>query len=377
VPRTARLASLVAIVLSPLASLADTPQADQSAAPPAAPAAPAKPPPWYTTITLNGLVDGYYQLRLDAAQNAPIVGRSFDGTAGFDLGYAKLSLAMAPAPAGFRIDIGFGQTADALDAAAAFSQHSSGFTVGHYVQQAYGAMKFGIVELDLGRFSTSAGAEVIEAKDNWLYSRSLVFTLEPLTHTGLRVTVPVNDALSVILGANNGWDAVSTTFAGKTGQISLAYSGPNSTTLAANAYIGENPTLWSGAQNTTAQVRTFLDFVAGTSVGPLGLLANFDYATENGNPWFGGSLEARYSFTGDVARITVRGEYVKDSNGARYGTLTDTEVYEGTVGLSYPVGANSELRLEGRYDHSSVNIFSNGTPTDGQLTGTLAALAWF
>jgi len=29
--------------------------------------------------------------------------------------------------------------------------------------------------MDLGKFVTSAGAEVIEAKDNWNYSRSLLF----------------------------------------------------------------------------------------------------------------------------------------------------------------------------------------------------------
>lgn len=370
--RTARFASLVAILLIPLAGQADGTPAAAPAAAPAAPAEPPKPPPWYTTVTLNGLVDGYYQLRLDAAQNAPLENRAFDGSTGFALGYAKLSLAMAPAPAGFRIDVGFGQAADAIDAAAAFSAGSSGSTVAHYLQQAYAAMKFGTVEVDLGRFSTSAGAEVIEAKDNWLYSRSLVFFYEPLTHTGLRVTVPVNDQFSFILGANNGWDAVSTKFAGKTGQVSLAYSGPNSTSLGVNAYIGENPTVWSGAPNTTGQVRTFLDFVAGTTLGPVGLLANFDYATENGNDWLGGSLAVRYSFTGDVARLTARGEYLKDSR-----TPTEVDLYEGTVGLSYPVGANSELRLEGRYDHASVNVYNNGPPTDNQVTGTLAALAWF
>ena len=366
-----RRAATTFLALAPFAALA------QAAAPAAAPAEPPKPPPWYSTVTLSGLVDGYYQVRADAAQDAPLFLRAFDGSNGFDLGYAKLSAAMAPAPAGFRLDLGFGSAADAINAASAFSAGPKVSTTGHYVQQAYVAMKLGPAEVNVGRFSTSAGAEVIEAKDNWLYSRSLVFNLEPLTHTGVRVTMPLSEALSLTAGANNGWDVVNTSFAGKTGQLSLAWTGPSASTLAANVYIGENPTLWSGAANTKGDLRTFVDLVGGATVGPLGLLANFDWATEAADPWWGFSLAVRYALPADVARVTVRGEYVRDANGARVGTGTETELWEGTAGLSVPVGGNSELRVEARYDHANVQLFSNGSPTDGQLTGTVAALAWF
>jgi len=76
-----------------------------------------------------------------------------------------------------------------------------------------------------------------------------------------------------------------------------------------------------------------------------------------------------------VARITVRGEYVKDNHGVRFATGVDTNVWEGTAGLSVPVGASSELRAEARYDKASQVIFAPAK--DSQLTGTIAALAWF
>lgn len=323
-----------------------------------------KVPPWYSTVTVSGLVDGYYQLRFDAAQDAPLGRRAFDTGTGFQLGYARVSAAMAPAPAGFRIDLGFGPTADVL-----------GVDAGRHVQQAYAAMKFGPVEVNFGRFSTSAGGEVMEAKDDWLYSRSLLFFLEPATHTGVRVVVPIR-SMVLTVGVNNGWDVVAPSYSGKTGQLSLAWTGPSATTLAINAYLGQNPTTWDGSANTTGKFRTFVDAVAMTAVGPFALSANFDWGTEAADTWWGGSLMARYTFPKDILRVTARGGFVKDYNGVRLGS---TEGYEGTLGVSYPVGSNSELRAEVRYDRSSASVFANGsaTGTSDQITGTLAALAWF
>ncbi len=381
-----RSCALTALLLLPIATLG------QTAAPPAAPAAPAgappaatptaaapeapKPPPWYSTVTFSGFVDAYYQARLDAAQDAPVALRAFDSANGFNLGDAVLSVNMAPAPAGFHIDLQFGNTASAVDAvSAAAAGTPAQSTFARYVLQAYAAMKLGPVELDAGRFVTLASAEVVPAKDNWLYSRSLVYGLVPIGHTGVRASLPVTGELTLRLGVVNGWDAVTSSYAGKTGEAQIAYAGPSNTTASVTAYVGPNPTVWSGAANTKAAYRTLVDVVAGTTVGPLGLLANFDWATEAADAWWGAALAARYSLPGDVARVTVRGEYVKDFHGARFATGVDTHVWEGTAGVSIPVGSASELRVEARYDKASENVF---TPAkDSQLTGTLAALAWF
>jgi Putative beta-barrel porin-2, OmpL-like. bbp2 len=386
-----------AILVAPLVSLADGPtspgsppvaaaEPSSAASAPAAagapadskPAEPAKPPPWYTAVTLSGTVDAYYQLRLDAAQDAPLAQRAFDGPTGFTLGHAVLSAAMAPAPAGFRIDLDFGNTASVIDAVSAAAAGTSGNTVGNHVLQAYAAMKLGPAELDLGRFVTSAGAEVVPAKDNWLYSRSLLFNLIPITHTGARVTVPVNEQISVRVGVSNGWDVVNTSYAGKTAEVQAAYSGPNSTTVALTGYFGPNPTLWSGALNTGSSWRSLVDLVAGTTVGPLGLNLNVDYGNEAGNSWYGAAVMARYSLPGDALRVTGRFEYVKDENGVRFATGTDTNLWELTAGASCPVGSNSEIRLEFRLDKASQNVFTPASgPKDTQATATLAALVWF
>ena len=341
----------------------------------ARPAEPASPPPWYKAVTFSGSVDAYYQLRLDAAQDAALQQRAFDAPTGFTLGQALLSSALAPAPAGFRVDLDFGNTASVVDAVSAAAAGTGTPTIGYHVLQAYAALKLGPAQLDVGRFVTSAGAEVVPAKDDWLYSRSLLFNLIPITHTGARVTVPVTSTLTAQAAVVNGWDTVSTSYAGKTGEMQLAYAGPSSTTVALTSYVGPNPTLWSGAPNAAHDWRTLVDLVAGTALNQLALNLNLDWGNESGDNWYGASLMARYSLPGNHLRITGRGEYVRDDSGVRFGTGTGTDVWEATAGLSAPVASSAELRLEFRLDKASQNIFTPGKDT--QATATLAALAWF
>jgi hypothetical protein len=305
-----------------------------------------------------------------------VVGRAFDAPTGFVPGNVRLGFGMAPAPAGFRIDLGYGLTAGVIDSVSGGTATTP--SPGVFVQQGYAAMKLGPVEVNVGRFVTSAGAEVIDAKDNWLYSRSFTFNLEPLTHTGVRATLPLSETLSLTLGVNNGWDVVAPNYTGKTFQGTLAWTGPSSSTVALTAYVGNNPTLWSGAANTTGETRTFLDAVVGTTAGALDLSLNFDYGTENSLAYWSGSAMVRMHLPDDVARITGRFEYATDLDGARFsGGVKDATYWEGTLGLSVPVGASSELRFEGRYDKASEQLFKKPDPTDSQLTALIAAVAWF
>jgi hypothetical protein len=358
-------------------------------------AGPAKPPPWYSVVTVTGSVDAYYQVRFDAGQNQPLTQRAFDQPLGFSLGNAMLSAAIAPAPAGLRIDLVFGNTSAAIDSASATAAAVpplSTPTAAAHVLQGYVAVKLAQTEFDLGRFLTSVGAEVATAKDNWLYSRGLLYNLQPFTNTGLRLTVPVASAVTVQAGVVDGWDVTwgpgVAGYAGKTGEAQIAYSGPNSTAVSLTTSFGPNPTLWSGtsptgtAANTSGAWRTIVDLVATTTLEPFSLSLNLDWANEDQNPWYGASLMARWSLPKDFLRITVRGEYVVDEHGVRFATGSRTNVWELTGGLSYPVGTGAELRAEVRYDKSSKNIFTPPSTTSAlgkgsQATGTLAALAWF
>src|SRR5215510_10601198 len=66
------------------------------------------------------------------------------------------------------------------------------------------------LQIDVGKFVTNAGAEVIEAKDDFNYSRSLLFQLAiPLYHSGVRLTYSPNDKFTLMGGVINGWNDVN------------------------------------------------------------------------------------------------------------------------------------------------------------------------
>ena len=134
---------LAVAVLSPFAARAQTPPAG---APPAAPPPEAAPPPaavvvtpppppaaapaaapaktWKDLITVEGLVDTYYQWNftgstsLTSPAGAPIVVRSFDVNSNtFTLNYAKVGIGVNADPVGLRLDLGYGATGAIINAA--------------------------------------------------------------------------------------------------------------------------------------------------------------------------------------------------------------------------------------------------------------------
>lgn len=339
-----------------------------------------KPPPspkWYDTFEIHGLVDTYYSGNFNQQQSTPSQLRVFDALNGFQLSYAKLTAQLAPsAPytAGFRVDLGFGQTAAILNNTASYglappSAPSNGIGA-VAIQQAYASLKLpSDIALDGGKFVTNTGAEVIEAKDDWLYSRSLLFGFAiPFTHTGVRATIPIPGAegLSVMATLFNGFDnppgAVDSL---KMGHVALLYSGPSNTSVTLNALFGY---AHAGDKDTTL----LLDVVLGRSFGDLSLNVNGDYRKQGDLELWGVAAMARYSFLGDKLRLSARGEYLNDSNDL---AGIGDKVYEGTLGLSVPIGANAELRIEGRHDHLKTGTFPNGST--GQTTAEVAALIWF
>ena len=103
----------------------------------------------------------------------------------------------------------------------------------NYIEQAFLSLKPPKAkgfELDFGKFVTSAGAEVIEAKDNWNYSRSLLFVNAiPYWHFGARTSMPVSKTETIGFQLVNGWNNVSKTNGGVTGVFTSAYVKPKDT----------------------------------------------------------------------------------------------------------------------------------------------------
>ncbi|WP_462137627.1 outer membrane beta-barrel protein [Candidatus Mycalebacterium sp.] len=162
----------------------------------------------------------------------------------FTLSFEKEANATGASPldkVGFRADILFGEQAERLG----FGFNSDGDgSVSPY--QAYiSVAPVENLSIIAGQFTTLAGWELIEAKDNTNISRSLLFYRIPFAHSGARVSYSTS-GVDLTLGISNDWDAVDDADDGKTFEFQTAYSYGSETGflndlwLGATVYVGKS-----------------------------------------------------------------------------------------------------------------------------------------
>ncbi|MBU6468044.1 MAG: outer membrane beta-barrel protein [Betaproteobacteria bacterium] len=241
-----------------------------------------------------------------------------------------------------------------------------------YIQYAKGAYT-----LIGGKFTTLAGAEVIDSSANTNITRSILFGKIPFTHTGLRLTDALSDSTNLIVGVNNGWDQVTDTNTQKTVELGLTTAFTKDTSLAISGYSGaENSFPNAGYAYGTANApsipsgtRNLIDAVFTTNITPsLTFILNGDYVSQDNVPGVNG--KATYSgFAGylnyqisDFYRVSFRAEEVRDDSGLATGATTPgaNNVREFTLTAGYAPVKNVEIRAEGRYDHSDLAVYSGG-----------------
>lgn len=337
-------------------------------------------------IELNGSFDAYSAMNFSRPDSNINKLRAFDTQhGGMALNYAELVLARNKGPLGFRVDAGFGAASDAMYAVdnASVSMDSGTKETARalsHIEQAYVTGKLGSVTLDLGKFVTQHGYEVIETKDNWNYSRSVLFTWAiPFVHTGLRATYPVNDKLSVMGCWINGWntnieDGNKMTSVG----LQAIYKPVAPLSLVVNYMGGREHAV--GVEDLT--MRHLVDVSATYAINDkVSVAANGDYgrdAANSGVSWAGVAGYGRYQLLPWMA-AAARLEYFSDPDG--FMTTVQQKLVEGTATaeVSGKIGPTSVLgRLEYRHDHSDAPFFDDTMPTmkknqDTVLVGAVAA----
>jgi hypothetical protein len=394
---------LAVAVLSPFAARAQTPEGAPPAAPPPAipppPAvvvAPAPPPPpaappaktWKDLVTFEGLVDAYYQYNLTGTTSTtPLLGRQFDVNSNtFTLGYAKVGIGVMTDNVGLRMDLGYGAVGQIINAAnpsdaSAMAPSPGGSTGEAFVaQQAYATvMPVNNLTFDFGKFVTTAGAEVIEASKNWMYSRSILFFNIPLLHTGARATFKVSDLLTLQASVVNGWNGtgINVDVSGaKTYGVSANITLPVGTNIIATGYFGKGEA--TGATTFSTDTRVLGDLVVAQTVGPLGLNLNIDYVNDKLagiDGFIGGALMGHFGVNDHFA-LNLRLEYARLGDLPTPVTPGHTKEFEGTINGAIPMGGRFEARVEFRVDHADQPVFDGGQDKT-QASGTLALLAWF
>ena len=377
----------LAIAVAASAQAPATPAAAPAPAP--APAAAPAAPTWSVgPMDISGLIDGYYSYNANRPSdlaNGQIndLYNFNDKTDQFSLAEARLTLNHDPDPIGAHVDLIFGRANTLVNGS------STAGNEGQYIEQAFLSLKppkAKGLELDFGKFVTSAGAEVIESKDNWNYSRSLLFSWAiPYFHFGLRTSMPVSKTDTIGVQVVNGWNNVTTNNGGVTIGLTNALVKPKYT-WNVNFYTGPSNT------NTQKGYRNLIDTtLLLTPNAKFNAYINYDYGQNrdaitgtgegatgdnNLNHWQGVAFAAHQQVTGTSA-LAGRFEYFNDPQGFETGMSQEVKEFTGTYEYKWAEGLLS--RVEYRRDWSDERFFHKGDSNlvSAQSTLTAGFVAFF
>ena len=333
---------------------------------------------FFRRTTVSGFVDGYYGYNFNTPgtrKTGPE--RTFDvNHNSLSLNLVELSLQKIPTAdsrGGFRLDLDYGPTQDIVNAS-----DPSGPHVFRNIGQAYLSYQADVgkgLQIDFGKFVTALGFEVIKTRDDWNYSRSLLFTNAiPFFHMGVRATYNVNDKVAVAGYVVNGWNNTVATIDKKTfiGQVTVK---PISKLTATETYIGgpqiPNTTDW----------RHVSDTVATYSLTPkLSLAGNYDYGRDKESGatvrWQGVAAYAKFQ-ANDWFALAPRWEYYNDEHGFTTGAAQKIKEFTITGEFKHKDGVLA--RLEYRHDYSDIPFFLKNANrfSDHQDTFTIGLLYAF
>jgi len=373
-----------------------------------APAAPAAPTlaGLLGPTTLSGFVDAYYGYNANQPANRTTTLNNFDINSNqFGLNMLELIADKSPDPAashvGFHIALGFGEAMNLVNGTevaspnvpiAAIPGVKGYFTAppgtitnfDQYLKEGYLEYIIGKkFQINVGKFVTPAGAEVIESKDNWNYSRGLLFSWAiPYFHFGANAKYTFNSKFSVTGYLVNGWNNSVDNNGGKTGGFSAAWT-PNAKWSLTENYLGGPE-----QSNDNTDFRNLTDTVlAYTPNAKLSFLANYDYGHDRVPGFITPGVTSTVWWSGIAGYIKYapnanwyiagRGEWFNDHNG--YSTGVPAQDSEFTLTLQRLLAGKLMSRLEYRYDTSTKDIFAdnNGLPKGNQSTVTVGMIYAF
>ena len=339
-----------------------SPETSAAAAAPAAASPAPEPEPasdvaaFFKSTEIGGLLDAHFSWYTTRPEGDASF-RNFDTRHNqFRVSMAQLWIAKAPAPdsrAGFKVRMSVGpattivQSLEPESSPAVLQNIEEGFV--SYLAPIGKGLQF-----DVGKFVTQHGAEVIESKDNWNYSRSLMFALAiPYYHSGVRATYSPHAKVTVMGTIVNGWNNVVENNGAKTFGAQVAYRPTGALTLVQNYMTGPEQ---SGNNRNWRQLS---DTVATLTVNPkLSLMVNYDRGTDMVEGvrmnWQGVAGYARFQPNKWIA-FSPRVEWYEDAQGFTTGTVQALKEVTGTFEVK---PTDSFIwRFEYRTDLSDTPVF--------------------
>jgi hypothetical protein len=339
--------------------------------------------------TISGFVDTYYGYNSNQPAGRINAYHNFDINSGqFGLNMIELVADKAPdataSRVGYHIALGFGQAMNQVNATE-IGPGGTELNFDQYLKEGYLEYLAPVgkgLQINVGKFVTPAGAEVIESKDNWNYTRGLLFAWAiPYFHYGMSAKYAFNSKFAVTGYLVNGWNNSVDNNSGKTTGFTAAWTPNAKFSLIENYLVGPEQ------NNVNGEIRHLSDTVLTYSPNAkLSLMANYDYGHDHPfmSPtsvhWSGIAGYVKYVLN-DKWTVAGRGEYFNDHDG--FETLTPQNLSEFTFTLQRMIAAKIMSRLEFRRDMSSADVFPyrsgppNYAPADAQNTVTLGLIYAF
>ena len=242
--------------------------------------------------------------------------------------------------------------------------------------QAYGDIAINDLTIRAGRFYAPVGYESVMSPQNFFYSHSYTFQYgEPFTLTGIEGIYKLNDRLSVMAGAHQGWDVVTDSQAQPGMLMGMTWNINEKNDLAWTLVTGNEP------NNQINQYRTLSSFVLTHKFSDrfryvfqtdLGHEDNADLADggTGSADWYGLVNYLIYDLN-PCWSMGMRYEYFVDKNGAR--VANDDSHFmalggvpcnwqEVSLGVNYKPNNNVLVRSELRWDNCDPRVSVSDGP---------------
>jgi len=358
---------------------AAVPQANLVSTTPASAPSPGSSPSLASLLgptSLSGFVDVYYNYNANQPASRTNGLRSFDTASNqFALNLVELIVDKAPSPdnsrTGYHLALGFGQAINAVN-----GSDPGGLGFDQYLKEAYFSYLAPVgngLQVDVGKFVTPHGVEVIETKDNWNYSRGLLFSYAiPYFHYGMRAKYAFNDKYFVTGFLVNGWNNVIENNTGKTYGMGFGWSPSKKFSLIQNYMAGAEQ-----ANNNSNWRQLWDTLVTVSPTSKLSFIVNADYGHGDrisglARPvfWAGVAGYVKYAIN-DKYTAVARYEYYDDHDGFTTGTPQHFNGITGT--FQRMIGGHLMSRLEFRRDISNQPSFLKGAGLPVKAQNTLTA----
>lgn len=197
-----------------------------------------------------------------------------------------------------------------------------------------------------------------------MYSRSLSAEYVPYYLSGVKLTLPLNNKLTLYLYGLNGWQKINLNQYGGAGATQLELKINDKMLINWNTYIGNE----RASSTDTKRLRFFTDIFwiynykkfSATSSAYVGLQ---QYAKRSNNIWGQANFIARYRFH-QLFSLSGRVEYFIDPWSVMINPINPLFVNRGRIfsaGLSacFHIDEHALVRLEGRYFNATEKIYRN------------------